>query len=302
MSEPPIPARYPYVHVAVSQADAELASYELWELGANGIEERDASTMNTPDAGEALTLVASFLEERDAHAAAEAVSARWAARVCFVEGNGWREAYKVYFKATRIGSRLVVRPPWEAYAAAEGDVVLTLDPGMAFGTGTHETTRLVLEALESHVRAGMRVLDVGCGSGILAIASLLLGAGSALAIDVDPEAVRVAAENAEINGVAERCRVERASSAVAGEPIAHGERYPLVLANIETRVLVPAASALMACVEPGGVLILSGILGPERDRVLAAYDALQPLAIRQMGDWVALVLRGPGSGGGDERS
>jgi ribosomal protein L11 methyltransferase len=287
MSEPVVPARYPYVHVAVPQADVELASAELWELGASGIEERDASTMNAPDAGEPLTLVASFLDEADAQLAAEAVSERWAARLCFVEGDDWRERYKAYFKATRIGSRLVVRPPWEAYPARDGDVVLTLDPGMAFGTGTHETTRLVLEALEDHVRTGMGVLDVGCGSGILAIAALLLGAGSALAIDVDPEA--------------DRCRVERASGDAAGEPLAHGQRYPLVLANIETRVLVPAASALIACVEPTGVLILSGILAPERDRVLAAYAPLHTLAVRELGEWVAIVLRRADSGGGDER-
>lgn len=299
MSEPVVLARYPYVHVAVPQADVELASAELWELGASGIEERDASTMNTPDAGEALTLVASFLEEADAQVAAEAVSDRWAARVCFVEGDDWREAYKVYFKATRIGSRLVVRPPWEDYAARDGDVVLTLDPGMAFGTGTHETTRLVLEALEGQVRSGMSVLDVGCGSGILAIAALLLGAGRALAIDLDPEAVRVAAENCAINGLADRCRVERASGDGRDQPLAHGERYPLVLANIETRVLVPAAGALTACLQPAGVLILSGILAPERDRVLAAYAPLQTLAVCELGGWVALVLQR--AGGDDER-
>jgi ribosomal protein L11 methyltransferase len=302
MNEPVVPARYPYVHVAVPQADAELASAELWELGASGIEERDASTMNRPDEGQALTLVASFLHEGDAQLAARAVSDRWAARVCFVEGDDWRERYKVYFKATRIGSRLVVRPPWEAYSAHDRDVVLTLDPGMAFGTGTHETTRLVLEALEEYVRAGMDVLDVGCGSGILAIAALLLGAGRALAIDVDPEAVRVAAENCAINGVADRCRVERADGEATAEPLAHGQRYPLVLANIETRVLVPAASALIACVEPAGVLILSGILAPERDRVLAAYAPLQMLRVRTLGEWVAIVLRRADSGGGHERS
>jgi len=291
MNEPVVPARYPYVHLAVRQPDVELVSAELWELGASGIEERDASTMNSPDAGEPLTLVASFQHEADAQLAARALSDRWTARVCFVEGDDWRERYKAYFKATRVGSRLVVRPPWEAYSARDGDVVLTLDPGMAFGTGTHETTRLVLSALEDHVRAGVGVLDVGCGSGILAIAALLLGAGRALAIDVDPEAVRVAAENCAINGVAERCRVEHTSGEATGEPLAHGQRYPLVLANIETRVLVPAASALIACVEPAGVLILSGILAPERDRVLLAYAALHTLEVRELGEWVAIVLR-----------
>jgi ribosomal protein L11 methyltransferase len=279
--------RYPYVHVSVTRDDVELVSLELWEHGAAGVEERDASTMNAPDADAAagVTLVASFADEAQAQAAIDALAPRYAARLEFVEGDAWREAYKAYFKPTKIGTRLWIKPSWEELAPSPGDVVLELDPGAAFGTGTHETTRLVLEELQSHVRAGGAVLDVGCGSGILSIAALLLGAGRAVAIDVDPEAVRVARENAEHNAVAARMRV---SDANVG---AIHEAFPLVLANIETRVLVPLASEICARVAPGGTLILSGILAPERDTVMSAYTQLQAAGARQMGDWVALVLR-----------
>src|SRR5690606_33199087 len=126
--------------------------------------------------------------------------------------------------------------------------------GQAFGTGTHESTRLVLAEVDALVRGGERVLDVGCGSGILSIGALLLGAGSALAIDVDPIAVSVTAENAAENGVADRLRAET----TAIEDV--GGDYELVLANIQSGVLIPMAPSLTARVSPGGHLVLSGLL------------------------------------------
>ena len=279
--------RYPYVHVDVVADDVELASSELWELGASGVEERDASTMNKPDA-QGITLVASFDDEPAAATAAQALAPRWPARVAFVEGDAWREAYKAYFKPTRIGSRLWVKPSWETLTPSAGDVVIALDPGGAFGTGTHETTRLVLAELQEQVQPGMSVLDVGCGSGILAIAALLLGAEHAVAVDNDPEAVRVSLENAQHNGVLERMQV---SDAELWSIAAH---FPLVLANIERKVLIPLAGELSARVMPGGVLILSGVLEPEMDDVLAAYaPALSLLSANRLGEWVSLVLRKP---------
>jgi len=283
MSEP----RYPYVHVTVAEDDSELASSELWDLGAQGIEERDGSTLISSEPG-GLTLVASFADEASAQAALDALGARWPASLQFVEGDGWRDAYKAYFKPTRIGERLVVRPSWEPWSAQANDVVLTLDPGRAFGTGTHESTRLALALAERYLRPDQRVLDVGCGSGILSIACLLLGASQARAIDIDPDAAVVAAENAHHNGVQARLSVD------ASPLEAIDLRYPLVLANIESKVLVPMAGALCARLEPGGTLILSGLLVGQRDALLAAYSALSLLEAPELGEWFALALRAPG--------
>jgi len=277
--------RYPYVHVLTSESDAELVSLELWELGASGIEERDGSTMHATEAAGQLTLVACFPDDGAADAAVLALGSRFAARVVHVEGDAWRDGWRAFFKPSRVGERLVVRPSWESFELQPGDVELILDPGGAFGTGTHETTRLVLAAVQSHVQPGQAVLDVGCGSGILAIACLLLGAARARCIDVDPEAVRATRENAEANRVDARVQV-------SDEPLsAITERFPLVLANIESRVLIPLAAALSERVLPGGVLILSGILAHERAQMLAAYSGLRALAVLEQGEWIALVLQ-----------
>ena len=192
MSEP----RYPYVHVDVSPEEVEEVSYLLWELGALGVEERDASTLNK-QAGvtSEVTLVASFADDAAAQSAIDELVPR-TGRLEHVVGDAWREAYKQYFKVTRLGPRLVIRPSWEPYTPSPQDVVVTVDPGRAFGTGTHESTRLLMAALDERVRGGERVLDVGCGTGILAICALKLGAKSALCIDVDPDAIEVTRENA----------------------------------------------------------------------------------------------------------
>ena len=279
------PSRYPYVHVSVGPDDVELVSYELFELGAGGVEERDATTLNRPEDA-AVTLVASFESDGDAEHARDALADRFAARVEHVEGDAWRDAYKAYFKPARIGERLVVRPPWETWDAAPEDVVLVLDPGRAFGTGTHESTRLVLALVQRFVSPGCSVLDVGCGSGILSIACLLLGAGEAYALDVDPDAVSATLENAASNGVAARL----VADATPVEAISR--RYPLVLANIESRVLLPMHDALCARLAPGGVLVLSGLLAIERDTMVAAYGAdLELVAEETLGEWLGLAFR-----------
>jgi ribosomal protein L11 methyltransferase len=282
MTEP----RYPYVHVTVNGDDAELVSAELFELGAQGVEERDASTMSRGEGSEGVTLIASFGAEEDARWACEALSERHDARIEHVVGDRWADEWKRFFKPIHVG-RLWVTPSWEPVEPSPGEVVLTLDPGRAFGSGLHETTQLVLREVERGTRGGEEVLDVGCGSGILGIAALLLGASRVTSLDVDPDAVEVTRENAIANGVLDR--VSASTRAIGDET----GRYPWVLANIEARVLVPLAASIAAAVAPGGTLVLSGILVGQEDEVRAAYPDLEEIGRPTMGEWVALVLRRP---------
>jgi len=259
----------------------------LWDAGATGLEERDATTMDAA-AGDGVTLVAHFDEEADALDAVALVTARFDGRfvptVEHIVGDDWRERWKAFFHTTRVGERLVVRPSWETHDAREGDLVIVLDPGQAFGTGTHETTRLVMRELEARVSGGEHVLDVGCGSGILGIAALKLGAARVVAVDVDPIAVRVTDENAEINGVA----IEASTTLIEDVP----GRYPIVLANIRSPILIPMTESLVAHLTPGGVLVLSGLLAEEESEIRAVYDAhLRFDGVRRDGDWIALAYR-----------
>lgn len=283
MTEP----RYPFVHVDVPADDADDVSSVLWDLGASGVEERDATTLAKAGEGH-VVLVGSFETEDEAKAAvAELAEMGHEARLEFVVGDAWRDEWRKYFKPTRIGSRFVVRPSWEPWDAQPGDVVLTIDPGRAFGSGLHETTRLVLRAIDAHLGTAETVLDVGCGSGILAIGALLLGASRAVATDCDPDAVDVTRENAIANGVADRLV---ASTTDVTELT---ETHPFVVANIEARVLIPLAEAIAARVAPGGLLVLSGILKGQEQDVRAAYAGLELVEMPTDGEWVAIVLRRP---------
>lgn len=208
----------------------------------------------------------------------------------------WKESYKAHFKAWRFGPLHWV-PVWEraTFQLPVGEQVLWLDPGLAFGTGNHETTRLVVERLVASAAARGttgRVLDAGCGSGILALSAVLLGFARVAGFDHDPEAVRVSAENAAMNGLAGRVEFF-AGDLVTGLA---GREAELVLANIQADVLVRFAPGLLGAVAPGGQLVLSGILGRELAEVRAACHALAPdwqLASRELGEWSDLALTRP---------
>ncbi len=201
----------------------------------------------------------------------------------------WSNVWKTYFHPLRVGSHLVIKPSWREWQPAPGDIVIELDPGMAFGTGLHPTTRLCLMLLEQYLRPGMRVLDQGSGSGILSLAAIKLGAASVHARDVDVAAMQATQENAERNGVADRIQVTLGSLPPEGE-------YDLILCNILADTIINLLKQGLADrLTAGGVLIVSGIIDSQVDDVAAAVMA-RGLWIREQrseGDWIALVAQAP---------
>ncbi|MBX3191949.1 MAG: 50S ribosomal protein L11 methyltransferase [Labilithrix sp.] len=279
--------RYPFVHVDVDPDAVDETSALLFELGAEGVEERDETTLAKSAAAGKVTLVAAFATRSDAESAIAELESAMSPRYEEVVGDAWRDAWKEHYKPYAIADGMIVRPPWEPYEAKPGEKVLELEPGRAFGTGLHETTRLVARAIQAHaseVRDRL-VIDVGCGSGILALVAIALGAARAIAVDVDQEAIDVTRENAARNGLGDR--VDASTTDVT----ALDATAPLVVANIEARVLIPMAADLRARVEPGGLLLLSGILVPQRDDVRAAYADMELLDAPALGEWVLLALR-----------
>jgi ribosomal protein L11 methyltransferase len=203
-----------------------------------------------------------------------------------VDDADWTDAWKRHYVPQRIG-RVVIVPSWVPYEAAPDDAVVILDPGMAFGTGLHPTTRACLDLLQGIEPVPPRVLDVGCGSGILALAALRLGAESAVGWDTDPLAVDAARANAERNGLEGRLEVRQGSTPKMAE-----ERYPLVLANLVAAVLVDLAPRLAAHLAPGGVLVAGGIIAERADEVVQAFESagLTVGDLLDDGEWVALRL------------
>lgn len=199
----------------------------------------------------------------------------------------WAVSWREFFGVVQTGGRVVVVPSWIEHDELPGQVIVRVDPGRAFGTGHHETTRLCLLALDEHVKQGMSFLDVGTGSGILSMAALALGARVGLALDIDPSAVEVARENLRAAGLEGRVEVRQATL----EP-GHGSEYECVTANIFADPIIEMAGPLAAALAPGGILIASGILGADGSRVAGALatEGLTLQAVRYQGDWCALEM------------
>lgn len=197
----------------------------------------------------------------------------------------WRNNWKKYFNPTPIGEKILIRPSWRDDFDPCGRVVLNIDPGLAFGTGSHETTGLCLEAIEKRLVPGSAVLDIGCGSGILAIASLLLGAHSAVGVDIDEIAVKTARDNARINGVEDRFTgiVGDLTEKVTG-------KYNLIVANIVADAIISLSSRVKAFMAPGAVYIMSGIIDDRADQVARevgrSFDIIET---RENNGWVCLA-------------
>ncbi len=208
-----------------------------------------------------------------------------------VAEEDWANAWKAHYQPIRLGQRIYIVPSWIEAAPQPTDILIRLDPGMAFGTGTHPSTRLCLLNLERLLRPGDRVLDVGTGSGILAIAAVLLGASTVTATDIDPLAVRVAVENAALNGVADQINLF-ATPLPAGDPAP----FDLIVVNILAEVIIGLLDAdLSAWLRPSGQLILGGIIDTWAGAVLAALErnGLAVTSRLDEGDWVGLTAQRP---------
>jgi ribosomal protein L11 methyltransferase len=283
--------------IAVPSAAAEVLADAVGEL-TGGVEIRDTETILRVEGGRSLIL-AQCAPEIEAEVTAEIEAACARLRAAGVSPDPmtvsrreahedeWRDVWKKYFRALRVGRSFVIRPSWDAPPAAAGDRVIDIDPGRAFGTGGHASTRLVIAmAEELEDRQVARFVDLGCGSGILSMASALLWPSArGLALDVDPEAVATTDENLALNKVT---TVATRVGSLADVPPGND----LVLANIEASVLVPLAPEFPARIAPGGALILSGLLTSDVEAITRAYRAVgfEIDARRDEDEWAALRL------------
>lgn len=223
-----------------------------------------------------------FLSERYT---AEGIDHKIETKGC--EEEDWLNNWRQYFHPTPIGEKLLIRPTWRDNYDPGERIVLNIDPGLAFGTGSHETTRLCLETLEKYIHGGEKMLDVGCGSGILAIAGLLLGAKEALGVDIDQMAVKTAEENAQINGVADRFNVVcgNLTDKVSG-------KYDVIAANIVADAIIMLSSGVKNIMDENTVYIMSGIIDTRRDDVVNAikndFEIVEEITDN---GWVCLVAK-----------
>jgi ribosomal protein L11 methyltransferase len=284
----------PIAAIAVDARDRDAADRAIAEAqayGATGIEEKDG------ERGAVSLTVYAPASAADALRAAVAQVLGPAARVGAVEPvtpQDWSSTWREGIEAVVVSPRLALRPSFVDYAAEAGQRVLVIDPGQAFGTGHHASTRLALELVDHALRGGsvIRVLDVGTGSGVLALAAVALGAGWALGCDLDPVAAREAGANARANDLAGHVRIFAGSLAAV-----RGTHFDLVVANLLSRELRPLLADLAGHLAPGGAAIFSGLLGSERDALLAECSGLGLALVEERSDtdggerWVALWLQ-----------
>ena len=232
-----------------------------------------------------FTDAVAFLRERMAYSGIDGKI-----EIIGVSEEDWANSWKAYYKPLHIGKKMVIVPAWERYDEQPGEIIVRMDPGMAFGTGTHETTRLVIELLEKYVKNGMRVLDVGCGSGILAICAAKLGATECKAYDIDPVAVRVARENIKDSGeTSVTCDV----SDLLKQVDLSGGGYDIVCANIVADIIIRMAPDVSAYMKDDAILLASGIITERAEEVVAALQANGLAVADRLDDngWCALVVK-----------
>ena len=261
----------------------DLAADALWRAGAAAIEERETPT--------GVLLVAGAGPDADIGPLLAAVRDRWPAEVMAVDVGDALDAWRAFARPVTVGRRLRVRPPWVPAGRRAAPVEVLIDPGRAFGSGAHASTRLALGAIERLVRGGERVLDAGCGSGVLGVAALALGAAEAVGVDRDPNAISASRANAARNGLGDRLTV---TGRPLGDVVAAGRPFDLVAANLLMPDLLAVVPALGAALAPGSYMVVSGILADQQPPVMeaAARLGLVPVGEETADGWLAVTLAG----------
>lgn len=297
------------INVIVDCETAEAVSEVLSRYAENGVViERGVEFLNADDAGTpagpcrvfAYLPVNDQLEEKRQRIAEGLwylgkISPVPEPEYKYIQDEDWMAAWKKFYQPVLIGKKLLILPAWIP-AMDANRTAIKIDPSMAFGTGTHPTTQLCLEMVEDYAKPGQNVIDVGCGSGILSIGALLLGAKHALGIDIDEESMKSSRENAENNGVADDLELTRSTipEVIAGS--CSIQQAPLVMANILTHILISLFDLGMAdLIAPGGTILLSGILEEQDERIRQAVEryGLKFIERRKIADWVAYAYQKP---------
>lgn len=319
--------------IATTEEATEMISNFLHEMGAGGVSIEESGTLNKPrdtslgqwyelplnDIPEGQAVIKGYFPEgTEMESLLEELKPRVEELKQFdidtgevsyasvvVDDEDWANAWKQYFKPLRVSDTLTIKPTWEEYAASEGERIIELDPGMAFGTGTHPTTALCLQTLESVVRGGEEMIDVGTGSGILAIGACRLGAKSVLALDLDPVAVSSATENVRLNDLSDNIEVRlsdllgvlREEQSGTDQPAGIRVTVPvdLVVANILAEIILLFVDDVYEALKPGGTYIASGIYKNKESDVEQGLIAsgFQIIEKRRDNDWIAFVARKP---------
>lgn len=223
---------------------------------------------------EMLTAIKSMLSEMRANDT-EKLYGRLEAELTSIREEDWANNWKQYFKPFKVGEKLVIKPSWEDYDNADNRVILEIDPASSFGTGKHHTTRLCLELLEKNLNKGDNLLDMGCGSGILSIGAMLLGAGSAVGVDIEENAAAMALENAEKNHISPDVYKTYYGNILSDEKLASeiDRKYDIITANIVADVIIEMKDYFVRYLKKGGILIISGIIEERMDEVIAAVES-----------------------------
>ncbi len=210
-------------------------------------------------------------------------------RFWLLDDESWQDSWKQYYKPFRIGENLVIKPQWEPYEKQEGDIVLELDPGLAFGTGNHPTTGGALRLLEQQLKPHAKVLDLGCGTGILAVSAGLLGADKVFAVDLDREAIQATVKNIRINGL--MTKVEVVEKDIVHDKLTHMRNFDIIVANIVADVIIAVLPQAAVMIKSGGWFIGGGIINSKQDKVFAALKkyGFEVIEVITEGDWVTVL-------------